>query len=497
MYTNFLYDGLFLYGGLLFCENYTYVFSIFIFVLSMFILLITSFYPRKTWSENDSSFISVLYKNNILGVSNTSFKNKMSEQYRLIEYPLLILFCLSGAIFLLSSSDIISVFLSIELQSYSLYLIASIYRDSERSVNAGLTYFLLGGLSSCIILLAQSLLYVNSGNTNLNNIYIIKNISDFSTNNSDIINNTDIYLYYIQFSLILMVIGFLFKISSAPFHFWSPDVYDAVPTIVTTFIAIIAKISILAFLFQLSYYASTSTLSISWLNIVMISSMLSLIIGSVLGLTQYRIKRLFAYSTISHIGFILLALAINNTESTQAFFFYIIQYSMSNLNAFIILICIGYTLYDFVYKSENVLFRNLRDLNNSPVQLISQLKGYFSINPFLSISMAITLFSFVGIPPLVGFFGKQMVLSAAIGNGFIFITLIGIITSVISAVYYLAIVKQIFFDNSEYKLYHSKEDISYVYISSGLSTMIALITLLIMLFMFYNNDLLLILYLNK
>jgi NADH-ubiquinone oxidoreductase chain 2 len=144
----------------------------------------------------------------------------MSEQYRLIEYPLIILFCISGAIFLLSSSDIISIFLSIELQSYSLYLIASIYRDSERSINAGLTYFLLGGLSSCIILLGQSLLYVNSGTTNLNNIFIIKNISDFNiSRNLEIMNLTDTYTYYIQFALILMAIGFLFKISSAPFHF--------------------------------------------------------------------------------------------------------------------------------------------------------------------------------------------------------------------------------------------------------------------------------------
>jgi NADH-ubiquinone oxidoreductase chain 2 len=258
-----------------------------------------------------------------------------------------------------------------------------------------------------------------------------------------------------------MVIGFLFKISSAPFHFWSPDVYDAIPTIVTTFVAIIAKISILILLFQFTYYTS----------------------------------RLFAYSTISHIGFILLALAINNTESNQAFFFYIIQYSLSNLNAFMILICIGYSLYNYVYKNENNLFKSLRDLNNSPIQLISQLKGYFKINPILSISMAITLFSFVGIPPLIGFFGKQMVLGAAIGNGYIFITLIAIITSVISAVYYLAVVKQIFFDENKYKLYIN-EDYLYntnnVYVTSGLTTMISILTMLVLLFILCNNDIYLI-----
>jgi NADH-ubiquinone oxidoreductase chain 2 len=149
----------------------------------------------------------------------------MSEQYRLIEYPLLILFCLSGAIFLLSSSDIISVFLSIELQSYSLYLIASIYRDSERSVNAGLTYFLLGGLSSCIILLGQSYIYINTGTTSIESLNIIKNISenvyfcqDIYISQLTLFTNLSI-LNYIQFSLILISIGFFFKIAGAPFHF--------------------------------------------------------------------------------------------------------------------------------------------------------------------------------------------------------------------------------------------------------------------------------------
>jgi NADH-ubiquinone oxidoreductase chain 2 len=146
--------------------------------------------------------------------------NQIGEQYKIIEYPLIILFSLTGAIFLISSSDIISIFLSIELQSYGLYLISSIYRNSEESVGAGLTYFLLGGLSSCIILLGQSLLYVNSGNTSLDNIYIIKSISDGVINNNiniGFINDT--YIYYIQFSLIIMSVGFLFKISAAPFHF--------------------------------------------------------------------------------------------------------------------------------------------------------------------------------------------------------------------------------------------------------------------------------------
>jgi len=183
---------------------------------------------------------------------------------------------------------------------------------------------------------------------------------------------------------------------------------------------------------------------------LLISSLLSLIVGTVVGLTQFRIKRLFAYSTISHIGFILLALSINSIESIQAFIFYLIQYSLTNLNAFIILISIGFSLY--CYINDNKEYEKLIDKNNSPIQLISQIKGFFYINPFLSISFAITIFSFVGVPPLMGFFAKQMVLSAALDNGYIFLTLIAILTSVISAVYYLNIIKQIFFEKSEYDI---------------------------------------------
>jgi NADH-ubiquinone oxidoreductase chain 2 len=200
------------------------------------------------------------------------------------------------------------------------------------------------------------------------------------------------------------------------------------------------------------HYTSSSlfTDNFNWISALLISSLLSLIIGSVLGLTQFRIKRLFAYSTISHVGFILLALSINSIESIQAFIFYLMQYSISNLNAFIILISIGYSLY--FYVNENEEYKLLKDKNNSPIQLVSQLRGYFHINPILALSLAITVFSFAGIPPLLGFFAKQMVLSAALDNGYVFITLVAILTSVVSAVYYLNIIKELFFFKPEYKI---------------------------------------------
>lgn len=449
MSLSIINKGIGLHGGLLHITNITQIFHIFLFFISILILQLTSFYPRKVWVSEHSSLKHLLLNNFVY--YRTKIINKMGQHLKIIEYPLILLFIICGAIFLMSTSDLVSIFLAIELQSYGLYLLSTIYRNSELSTTGGLMYFLLGGLSSCFILLGTSLLYANSGTTNLDGLYIITSISDLSENNW-------YKPYYINFALLIFSIGFLFKVSAAPFHFWSPDVYDAIPTIVTTFVAIVAKISIFIFLLELVYYTSNYYYACSsgelqtfnWTLSLLISSLFSLIIGTVVGLTQFRIKRLFAYSTISHVGFILLALSISSIESTQAFIFYLIQYSISNLNAFIILITIGFSLY--YYVSDNKEHRELLDKNNSPIQLISQLRGYFYINPLLSISLAITIFSFVGIPPLVGFFAKQMVLSAALDSGYVFLSLVAILTSVIGAVYYLNIIKEIFFYSPEYKI---------------------------------------------
>jgi NADH-ubiquinone oxidoreductase chain 2 len=260
---------------------------------------------------------------------------------------------------------------------------------------------------------------------------------------------------------------------------------------------------------------------------LLFSSLLSLVIGTIAGLTQSRIKRLFAFSTISHVGFILLGLSIHSVESTQAFMFYLMQYSISNLNAFFLIIAIGYSLYFYAYKNsstsekfekniegknneektENNIENNLQDINNSPIQLIDQLKGYYFINPSLALSLAITLFSFAGIPPLIGFFGKQMILSSAIDSGYYFMSLVAILTSVISAVYYLVIIKQIFFFKPDYVINDELKDfnanglivekntmkdvsikIKNIVLSSSLSLPISIITFIITLFIFIPQE---------
>jgi len=498
--------GIGIYGGLFHVTPFTQAFNIFIFVVTTIILTFTSFYPRKVFIKELSSLNKLL--NNNFVYNKTKISNKMGEQFRILEYSLIIVFVISGAVFLMSASDLVSIFLSIELQSYGLYIISTLYRNSEQATSGGLTYFLLGGLSSCFILLGSALLYVNSGTTSLDGIYLISSIS-YAFNDANLIGESAMLWYqpyYIHLSLVILSVGFLFKVSAAPFHFWSPDVYDAIPTVVTTFVAIVAKISIFIFFLELVYYTDKSLLAFSWTNCLLISSLFSLIIGSVLGLTQFRIKRLFAYSTISHVGFILLALSINTIESIQAYIFYIITYTVSNLNAFVILVTIGYTFYLYVYKDENHK-DNLIDNNNSPIQLISQIKGYFYINPYLALSLSITLFSFVGVPPLIGFFAKQMVLSAALDNGYVFMSLVAILTSVIGAVYYLNLIKQIFFFKSDYIINPSLNNIKLqgsvisngqssnvtyginnIVLSSALSTSISILTLILLLFIYIPNE---------
>jgi NADH-ubiquinone oxidoreductase chain 2 len=235
-----------------------------------------------------------------------------------------------------------------------------------------------------------------------------------------------------------------------------------------------------------------------------------------LGLTQFRIKRLYAYSTISHVGFILLALSINTTESIQAFIFYLLQYSISNLNAFVILIAVGYFYINFYKKDQdsNLYIKgkpaqHLKERNNSPLQLITQIKGLYKLNTMLSLSFAVTLFSFLGVPPLLGFFGKQMVLSASLDSGYVFMSLIAILTSVISAVYYLILIKQMFFDKSEYENINvlskttlninsdnandnykdqvvANTGVIHVKLSSSITTIISILSLITIVFMFIS-----------
>lgn len=480
-HITYLEKGIGLYGGLFNITAISHTFQIFVLLISGLILLLTAFYPRKRYIGDSTSVTDILFKK---VKQYVNIINKVSEQFTIIEYALIIIFVISGATLLLASADLGSIYLCIELQSFSLYIISSMHRNSESSTGSALTYFLLGGLSSCFILLGIALIYANSGLTNLDGIY-------------SIISDSEKYAYfsswymhsYIFYSLLLISVGFLFKIAAAPFHWWSPDVYDGVPTLVTTFIAILGKIAILILLLELVQYTSSllhSTVQFySWTTTLSISCFFSLIIGTILGLTQTRIKRLLAYSTISHVGFMLLALIVHSLESYQAFLFYIIQYILTNLNAFIIILAMGFNLY--LYYTNISEFNNLAEKNNSPIQLISQLKGYYTINPVLALCLVVTMFSFVGLPPLVGFFAKQMVLTTALDNDKIVLVLVAILTSVIGAVYYLNVIKTIYFEEPVYQK-------SYVYINISLanvfSILLSVLNLTVVMFILIPNEIL-------
>jgi hypothetical protein len=266
--------GIGIYGGLFHITAITHSFVVFISILGIIILQLSSFYPRRIYNIA----IDYIYKNR-LQLKNIDKYDLIGEQIRIIEYPLVILFILIGAMFLMSSCDLVSMFLSIELQSYGLYILATLYRNSEYATSAGLTYFLLGGLSSCFILLGSSLLYVNTGVTYLDGIYVLYSLSDsisseYLTINYDLVKEKGKKLNEIysnqpfNLALLILSVGYLFKVSSAPFHFWSPDVYDSLPTIVTTFVAIIAKISIFIFILDLVHYAKDRKSEFSWTDIL-------------------------------------------------------------------------------------------------------------------------------------------------------------------------------------------------------------------------------------
>jgi len=486
LYIQSIGSGIGIYSGLFHVTIISQLLDAFLLILAALILtawpLITSSYYNKVinltnlftdGSSPSPSPRSVPVKEGPFGGLEKNLSTKevssslsTSKKYNYIglytprtEYCLIVLFTGLGSSLLISSSDLLSLYLSIELQSFGLYILATIYRDYESATASGLKYFLLGALSSCFILLGAGLIYTFTGLTNFESIYSLISVS-----------YTMSILSGVSLGVIFIFIGFLFKVAAAPFHSWSPDVYDETPTQVTLWLTIIPKISILVLLLELQSGLSINQFSfiniseysdiLSQLNIstnifdvtyntsyvlkmlLLISSLFSLVIGTIVGLAQTRIKRLLAYSTISHIGFILLALAINTEQSIDSFLFYIIQYSITNLNIFLIILALGFIIHKDGIKiysnSNNIYFFDF------DIRYLVDIKGQFLANPLLSLSLGICLFSMAGVPPLLGFFSKQFVLYSAVQSGYYFLAFIAILVSVISASYYLRVILLLF-----------------------------------------------------
>jgi NADH-ubiquinone oxidoreductase chain 2 len=462
LYVIPLSSGIGILGGLFQTTLLSQSLEIFILIIGSLILLIVPERVENTKNSIKSATLSNYWDNlssKVKGVLSTS--NKTYNRTDLIDYPLIVLFTTLGMSSLISSNDLIIMFLSIETQSFALYILATMNRNSESAVAAGLKYFLLGGLSSCFILLGSTLIYSYTGLTNFESLSIFQSISDLSFEG--------VYNNYFTIGTLILLCGLLFKIGAAPLHSWAPDVYDGTPTIVTTWLTIMPKLSILVF-FIMNKFLLVS-------DLLLISAVLSLLIGSISGLAQYKIKRLLAYSTISHVGLILLALSNDSINGLESTIFYITQYSITSLNTFLVIILLGYTL----GKGSAISVY-------SPIQLISQLRGQFFKNPALSIALSLSLFSMSGIPPLIGFFGKYYVINSALMNGNYFISLLVVITSVISTVYYLQIVKTLFLPDNNNNISVSNPENNNL--SPVLAFIVAILTLFILFFILYPTPIL-------
>jgi NADH-ubiquinone oxidoreductase chain 2 len=363
------------------------------------------------------------------------------------EYAMLALFSTTGSLMLLAAADVVSMYLAIELQSFAVYVLAATYRNNEAATAAGLKYFLLGALSSAIILLGTAMLYKHTGLTNL---HAIANLLAVQWSQDCLLTSG----VGTMLGLVLIGVGLLFKVGAAPLHNWAPDVYNSVPTVVTTWLAVMPKIAVFMLLLNVCLMVASSAVSSldvsqaainAWQLLLLVSAVLSLVIGTVLGLAQRHIKRLLAYSTVSHVGFMLVALACacysyTGVEAVSAMLFYLSQYTLTGLAAFFVLLGFGYVL-----KGQPGTGLNERG-DASDVALISTLAGHATTQPMLALSMLVCLFSMAGVPPMVGFFAKYNVLYVAMLNGHYAIALLGVVTSVISAAYYLRVVRVLYFD---------------------------------------------------
>ena len=350
--------------------------------------------------------LTLLFCSFVLISSKEYVKNNKIDK---IEYPIIILASILGMMLMISSYDLIVFYLGLELQSLCLYILASFKRENEKSTEAGLKYFVLSALASGLLLYGCSLIYGFTGSTNFE--IISDNISKTNTGT--------------VFGLVFIMVGLAFKVSAVPFHMWTPDVYEGSPTSVTTFFALIPKIAAITVFIRFMYVPFINVIE-QWQTIVVFLSIASMILGAVAAIGQNNIKRLMAYSSIGHMGYALAGLATGINSGIQATIVYLTIYLVMNLGAFG---CI------FMMRRENIFYEDINDLS-----------GLSKNHPLLSLGFLIILFSLAGIPPLAGFFAKFYIFMAVIEVEMYALAIIGLVTTVVSAFYYLRIIKIIYFD---------------------------------------------------
>tara|TARA_B100001057_G_C22806990_1_gene933866 strand:- start:212 stop:1633 length:1422 start_codon:yes stop_codon:yes gene_type:complete len=326
-----------------------------------------------------------------------------------IEYPILILSSVLGMMVMISSNDLIVFYMGLELQSLALYVLATFDRDQLKSSEAGLKYFVLSALSSGLLLYGCSLIYGFTGSTNFNII-----ASQFNPNQ-----------YALTFGIVFILVGLAFKISAVPFHMWAPDVYEGSPTTVTLFFTMVPKIAALTVFIRFLYVPFLNLID-QWQMILIFLSIASMLFGAIAAIGQKNLKRIIAYSSISHIGYALAGLATVSNDGIQSSVIYLTIYIVMNLGFFSCLLML---------KRNNVYYENIDDLS-----------GLSKNHPLLSLSLLIILFSLAGIPPLAGFFAKFYIFKSVIEQSMYFLAIVGLLSTVIAAFYYLRIIKIMYFD---------------------------------------------------
>ena len=401
--------------------------------------------------ENDSYslFFKVIVFSGSLVIIYISYNYLKDLNILTPEFFFLILLSLVGVLILISSRNIISMFLGLELQSICLYILAAYTRYDIKSSESGVKYFVMGALSSGILLYGLSIIF---GFTNSTDFYEISKSIKYSID-----NNENFLILSIGFVLILC--GLFFKIAVVPFHMWAPDVYEGSATPITAYFTTIPKVGAIAFLIKFlnipfeHYYNA-------WFQILYLVSIISLILGSIAAVNQNNIKRLLAYSSISHMGFILIGILTGNELGIKSAQLYISIYMVSILGIFTCLLCLK-------NKVNGIYLENIKSYS-----------GLLKKDSFLSFSFAIFLFSLAGLPPLSGFFGKLYILISAIESNLYLLAVIAVITSIISAFYYLRIIKVMFFDNPVNEIYTNISVISKLIIILALIISIFLIIVL-------------------
>ena len=331
-----------------------------------------------------------------------------------IEYPVLILSSVLGMMVMISSNDLMVFYMGLELQSLALYVLATFNRDQLKSSEAGLKYFVLSALSSGLLLYGCSLIYGFSGSTNFNVI-------------SSQLNSNE---YVLTFGIVFILVGLAFKISAVPFHMWAPDVYEGSPTSVTLFFTMVPKIAALTVFIRFLYVPFLNLID-QWQMIIIFLSIASMLFGAIAAIGQTNIKSLVAYSSIGHVGYTLAGLATGSNEGIQSSIIYISIYVIMNLALFSCLLML---------KRNDQYYEDIDDLS-----------GLSKNHPLLSLSLLVILFSLAGIPPLAGFFAKFYVFKAVIEQSMYFLAIVGLLSTVIAAFYYLRIIKIIYFDKEREK----------------------------------------------